>query len=84
MSGFASEPERSHEEQLAHVPTHHAESCDKENERMSMASSESTQAGVDGAGGVPADTEITATQKMISAVSGSLLTSLLGQPPSAA
>lgn len=85
MSGFASEPVRSDEHELA-TGRHGGENftlgqghdripeggCSGRSTSMTMNQMSDTEQEI--------ETEITASQKMLSAVSGSLLTSLLGEP----
>lgn len=85
MSGFNSEPARSHEHHPAIVESSHGnpkrlqrQTCDKmagnPPEKPAVTSYKEDEEA--------AETDISAGQKMLSAVSGSLLTSILGMAPS--
>ena len=79
MSGFISEPPRSDEERLSGESGHGNESYTQgqRHDRISDMSKTSTAAVT--AQGDASSMDISAAQKMLSAVSGSLLTSLLGR-----
>ena len=80
MSGFISEPERSHE-QLENAETNYggSEGSKGQNvEKMAEGSPRGSAVTLDERYGQSIDTEISVGQRMLSAVSGSLFTSLLG------
>lgn len=79
MSGFVSEPARSDE---ALTTTSHGEkryTRGQRHDRLPGDSSRTATMTMNDADELPPETDISAGQKMLSAVSGSLLTSLLGK-----
>ena len=83
MSGFVSEPERSHEQQVASFHSQHAKPTRLRDGKMSDVSPEESPVITNLQDDYNPETEISAGQKMLSAVSGSLLTSLLGEKSTA-
>ena len=81
MSGYISEPERSHEQHLGSAKSSYGSSeSSKRQAHTGMAGepSESPAVTLDRRYDQATEMDISAGQKMLSAVSGSLLTSLLG------
>ena len=81
MSGFISEPERSHEHHAATVASQYGGSEQlhgQPHDKMAKASSRNQAVTAYKKDDAIPDPDISATQKMLSAVSGSLLTSILG------
>lgn len=81
MSGFISEPERSHEHHVATVASQYGGSEQlhgQAHDRMARDPSNSQAVTAYEKDEAIPDPDISATQKMLSAVSGSLLTSILG------
>lgn len=81
MSGFISEPERNHEHHLATDKSKHGDSKQIQglaHDRMAGGSSKHPEVTSYESDEETTEMDITAGQKMLSAVSGSLLTSILG------
>lgn len=79
MSGFAAEPERTHEQGFSIHTSHHAEPAGLQHDEMVQNTPDNAKVAGEHQDADPPDVDITATQKMLSAISGSLLTSLLGE-----
>ena len=82
MSGFISEPERSHEHHVATVDARHGQPerlPGEENDRIGRDTSTGQAVTSYERDEEATEIDISAGQKMLSAVSGSLLTSILGK-----
>ena len=81
MSGFISEPERSHEQHLDNAKSSHGDSGGSKgqaHDRMAGKPSKGSTVMLEEQYDQATEMDISAGQKMLSAVSGSLFTSLLG------